>query len=64
MTQSDIFDILNNNKGKKFTTQQLADKLGVLTGSITSSSKNLIKYKMIKTELIKKHRLGVHGRIY
>jgi len=48
MGQQEVFDFLNNNKGKWFTSRDISEKLEVSIGSVTMSLKKLRKTNLIK----------------
>ena len=57
--QQEVYNLLKANKGKWFTTRQIAENVKVSIGSTTMSVKKLRKYGMIKHKY--KHKSGICG---
>jgi DNA-binding transcriptional regulator GbsR (MarR family) len=48
MGQQEVYDFLSKNKGKWFTSREIADQLKISIGSVTMSLKKLRKANIIK----------------
>jgi len=59
MGRQEVYNLLKANKGKWFTTRQIAGKIKVSIGSTTISVKKLRKYNMLKHKY--KHKSGICG---
>jgi len=64
MGGEEILEYLTNNVGQKFTTKQLSEVCNCTASSISHSVKSLKKFKMIKTEKMKRHKCGNFGRLH
>lgn len=50
MGQSEIIEFLNQNKGKKYSTRELAGDMGVSVGTICVTMRRLRHHKLVKFE--------------
>jgi len=48
MGQQEVYNFLNDNKGKWFTSREISEALNVSIGSVTMSLKKLRKTNLIK----------------
>jgi len=48
MGQQEVYSFLKDNKGKWFTSREIAEKLDISIGSVTMSLKKLRKTNIIK----------------
>jgi len=56
ISQKEVQDFLNKNKGQWFTARQISKELGITQGSCTKNLASLIKHRFIqRREIIKKH---------
>jgi len=51
MGQYEIYNFLLKNKGKWFTTKELAEKLGLNTTTISYNIRQLLKWKLVESRL-------------
>lgn len=60
MAQREILLFLEENKGKKYTSNELAEALGLNKKQTTRAISKLFKYKQVKSEDVK---IGYHNRL-
>lgn len=54
MSQRDVQEFLEKNKGKWFTARQISERLGISNGSCTENIRRLIKSRLIKRREVAK----------
>ncbi len=61
MGQQEIFDILTENKGKKYTTRQLAKELNVSEASVARDIRKLKRGNFLCS---KKYKIKLHNIVF
>ncbi len=47
MSQAEVLDFLEANKGKWFTSRQISEEIGITQGSCTNNLHSLVKHNLI-----------------